>query len=144
MRSIFISQLLLFSGSLFAQSGHIDSLGRKQGQWTEYDTIAHLTSTCFYKDGKPDSTWQNIYKNGQTESVIRFKNGVREGESTSYYPDGKMKSLEFYRNGKAEWKSTFDKNGFLVVQEIFGENGNYSILHFDKGKFVTYGHSPSR
>lgn len=116
-----------------------DSLGQKQGKWMEYFPNGNIKSITYYKNNKTDSIYKSFYSSGKIESEIYFNDGVINGTYTLYYENGVMSDLDMYYLGQPVWTSKFDKEGYLVMEEIYLDGKLYSIIHYKKGKFYTKG-----
>jgi antitoxin component YwqK of YwqJK toxin-antitoxin module len=140
----------------------IDLKGRKQGLWKKYYQTDTLFMEGVYKDGKHSGTFKTYHKNGQKQSVLKFR-GLTEVSDAVLYNDsaqliakgkyivhdkdsvwiyyngttGNISSEERYKKGVEEgiWK-VFYPNGQvaeLVTYKAGIKSGPY-IKYFENGK----------
>lgn len=132
------SQLVAQTDSLQAEN-YTDSLGKKQGKWVEFYENGKCKSIAFYKDGKLDSTYKSFYETGELCAQISFRSDLHHGTRIDYYKTGEMHKLGFYSMGEPIWTSIYDQDGYLLMEEIFHNGKCISIIHYEKGRYVTRG-----
>jgi hypothetical protein len=124
MQNSLILLFILFCHVLFAQNLK-DSLGRKQGRWTEKikgkkveshykDGLLHGKQTIFQK--RKGINLERNFKNGVLDSIameynalsqqiiseMSFKDGLLDGYYRRYYKDGHIFSEVLFKNGALE------------------------------------------
>lgn len=124
----------------------IDSLGKKQGNWTIFynaewvkvqnPKLASYYRTINYKDNVPQGTARDFFITGELQWAGNLLSDdpedVLTGEVNWYYRNGIVSRKEYYKNGKREGiaNSYFD-DGKLKTKETFKNN----LLH---GKYLSY------
>jgi antitoxin component YwqK of YwqJK toxin-antitoxin module len=140
----------------------VDAKGKQQGLWRKYYPNDSLFSEGHYKDGKHIGTFNTFHRNGQRQSVLRFR-GLTEISDAILYndsaqmiakgkyinknkdslwvyfdgPTGRKTADEFYKNGVEEgtWNIYFP-NGTVAESVVYKngkKNGPYKKF-FDNGK----------
>jgi antitoxin component YwqK of YwqJK toxin-antitoxin module len=140
----------------------VDARGRKQGLWRKYYPTDTLFSEGIFKDGKHFGTFHSFHRNGQKQSVLKFRGATEISDAVLYndsaqliargkyidhdkdsvwiYYDGstgKISAEENYKKGVPEgtWK-IFYPNGNVAESETYKagkKNGPY-LKFFDNGK----------
>lgn len=149
----------LFKGDTI---NRVDAKERKQGLWRKYYSNDTLFSEGYYKDGKHIGTFYTFHRNGQRQSVLKFR-GLTEISDATLYNDsaqliakgkyidnkkdsiwvyyngstGKINSEEIYKKGIKEglWKIYYS-NGTVAETEVYKsgkKNGPYK-KYFENGK----------
>lgn len=88
------------------------------------DTLNHVKSIGFFRNGVKDSTWTDYFINGKIESVNTFKNGILNGLYESYNVDSQtILTRGYFVNGlrDGEW-NLYNTHGQVVIIENF-KNG---------------------
>ncbi len=171
MKRIFLFLVLVVSHRiLLAQTfnvfkgdtiNRIDSKGLKQGLWRKYYETDTLYFEGYYKNGKRTGTFRTFHKNGQIQSILKFRGNTVISDAELMYDtgilmakgkyidktkdslwvffdeEGKKSAEEFFLKGLKEgsWK-IFHKNGVasqLIQYKAGMKNGAYKEF-FDSGK----------
>jgi len=88
------------------------------------DTLNHIKTIGFFKNGVKDSTWTNYFMNGKIENVNTFKNGILNGLSESYNANSQtIFSRGYFVNGLRDgiW-NLYNIHGQVIIVEVY-ENG---------------------
>lgn len=138
--------LIGFIDSIFGQSiNEIDSLGLKQGEWTEFSIWPSAIIQYGEKTRNPIDS-NIVYLNDKLifdndNDLFRqcgsYFNGLKHGKWIKYFPDGIIKEESFFFNGIPLGYCKFNyengnvgKKGFILLDSIFHfeyyeENGNF-------------------
>ncbi len=100
--------------------GKVDSLSRKQGEWTFFFDSGIKRSQGKFKDNKKTGNWIYYYENGKVFETGTYEDGYPVGQWTWYYPSEKILRVEHYVLG--------DKSGITYELSEQGDTivkGNY-------------------
>ncbi len=71
------------------------------------------------KNGKKHGKWFTYYRNGNLETLYRYKKGVFYGKQKDYFPNGQPHVFWKFHNYKIEYIKMFDEEGNELTEEEF-------------------------
>ncbi len=129
MKSTFYLFILLFSTTLFAQSGfvytyyssgevdgvlfYVNNVLDGKSYW--YHENGNLKAEKNYSNGKLNGLSKEFYDTGLMKSEIAIKHGVRDGLTKNYYENGALQSILSYENGVLIKEVNIDNDPFYVA-----------------------------
>ena len=100
----------------------VDSNGILNGFVRYYHKNGNLQTEVFWKDGKQlDGQVDSYDEEGNLVRSVYIKNGTQNGEFEEYYPNKKIKRKGFYKNGVIVEEILFDNNGNKTIIQLYNK-----------------------
>lgn len=134
----------LFNKGILCAEGFLDTIGNKQGTWTEFHPNGSIKAKGFYKNNKKVGDWIYYYENGKLEQIGKYDGrGRAQGNWEWYYPckppckadRGILKKKEHYDNDRLEGDFVeYNDSGKVITQGQYIDNekeGKWFLEYFD-------------
>lgn len=93
---------ILIASISTAQLNHVDSQGRKQGEWAKpYDGVKVYQYKGQFKNDRPVGKFTYFYKSSKVKAVIKHSESNRS-EAYLYHENGSLMSYGIFRNQKKD------------------------------------------
>ncbi|MFL5730302.1 MAG: toxin-antitoxin system YwqK family antitoxin [Cytophagaceae bacterium] len=132
---------IVYQNGYLVEKGPVDSLRRRQKEWTEYHLTGEFKAKGQYVDDKRIGEWTFYYPNKKIEQKGRYdKKGRAQGEWKWYYESGALLRDENYLNGKREGLlQEFTEEGKLITKGEFSDDEREGPWYYEIVNYKEFG-----
>ena len=124
---------IVYQDGYLIEKGPVDSIRRKQKEWTEYHLSGEFKAKGQYLDDKRIGEWTFYYPNKKIEQKGKYdKKGHAQGEWKWYHENGNLLRDENYVNGKREGlMQEFTEDGKLITKGLYEEGNKEGFWYYE-------------
>jgi antitoxin component YwqK of YwqJK toxin-antitoxin module len=132
---------IIYQDGYLVEKGPVDSIRRKQKEWTEYHLTGEFKAKGQYKDDKRIGEWVFYYPDKKIEQKGRYdKKGRAQGEWKWYYENGNILREEVYVNGKREGlMQEFTEDGKLITKGEYSDDLQEGPWYYEIMNYKEFG-----
>ncbi len=132
---------IVYQDGYLIEKGPVDSLRRKQKEWTEYHLSGEFRARGQYKDDNRVGEWIFYYPNKKIEQSGNYdKKGKPNGKWKWYYENGTVLRDENYKHGKHEGLfQDFTEDGKIVTKGEYVDGEKEGLWYYEMMNYKEYG-----
>ncbi len=132
---------IVYLDGYLVEKGPVDSIRRKQKEWTEYHLTGEFKAKGLYVDDKRVGEWTFYYPNKKIEQKGKYdKKGRAQGNWKWYYDSGALLKEENYINGKLDGEmQEFTEDGKIVTKGLYEEGNKEGPWYYELMNYKEFG-----
>ncbi len=132
---------IVYQDGYLIERGPVDSLRRRQKEWTEYHLTGEFKAKGNYVDDKRIGEWVFYYPDKKIEQKGSYdKKGRAQGNWKWYYENGALLRDENYLNGKHEGLlEEFTEDGKIITKGEYSEGHKEGSWYYEIMNYKEYG-----
>ncbi len=125
---------------ILSGEGRIDTLSKKQGEWTFYYDDGSVFSKGQFIDSLKTGTWVYFYENGKLRQKGNFKDNYPEGKWFWYYDNDSLLRETNYTYGELNgFTYELSPSGDTIVKGTYNDGSKHGVWTYQIGDEYTKG-----